>query len=349
MVQRRKKQAKQSAPAEKDEPSKTDAHADAEKECDETSRASIALPPGRHITLPGRGRIFFRDVAGPPDAPVLLLLHGWFASGGLNWAMAFETLSEHFRVIAPDQRGHGRGIRGWSSFQLEDCADDAAALLDALEIESAIAVGYSMGGPVAQLLWRRHPSRVEGLVMCATSGEPVTAGPVARLAFTSLLSAAAGTARLGQLATYLPFSFAGTLVRPLERKAPPLDILFAVSEMGRHDLRMLLEAGAALGRYRAKDWIRDIDVPTSIVVTTEDRAVIPEGQMHQALEIRDVRIFCVDDGHTAITDPSFAAQLHRACIDVAERSTDSLPPGLRARRRQRMEHAVDALMGEFHA
>jgi len=349
MAQRRKKQAKRSRPEEDDQPSKADSRADAGNESEETPSESIALPPGQRVRLPGRGRIFIRDVAGPPGAPVVLLLHGWFASGGLNWAMAFETLSQHFRVIAPDQRGHGRGIRGWSSFRLEDCADDAAALLDALEIESAIAVGYSMGGPVAQLLWRRHPSKVEGLVMCATSGEPVTAGPVARLAFTSFFSAAAGTARLGQMATYVPVSVAGTLVRPLERKAPPLDVLFAVAEMGRHDLRMLLEAGVALGRYQAKDWICEIDVPTAIVVTTEDRAVIPEGQMHQALEIRDVRIFCVDDGHTAITDPSFAEQLRRACIDVAERAAEAISPGLRARRRQRMEHAVDALMGEFQA
>jgi pimeloyl-ACP methyl ester carboxylesterase len=349
MAQSRKKQGKQSRARKNDEPSNSDARADAEDASEETPRESIALPPGQHVTLPGRGRIFIRDVAGPPGAPVVLLLHGWFASGGLNWAMAFETLSRHFRVIAPDQRGHGRGIRGWGSFQLEDCADDAAALLDALEIESAIAVGYSMGGPVAQLLWRRHPSKIEGLVMCATSGEPVTAGPVARLAFTSFFSAAAGTARLGQFATHIPISVAGTLVKPLERKEPPLDVLFAVAEMGRHDLRMLFEAGVALGRYRAKDWIRDIDVPTAIVVTTEDRAVIPEGQMHQALEIRDVRIFCIDDGHTAITDPSFAEQLRRACIDVAERAAEAMSPGRRARRRQRMEHAVDALMGEFPA
>ena len=349
MAQQRKKQASRPGPEKGDEGSKTHTKADAETEGEETPSESIALPPGQHVALPGRGRIFIRDVAGPPGAPVVLLLHGWFASGGLNWAMAFDSLSQHFRVIAPDQRGHGRGIRGWSSFQLEDCADDAAALLDALEIESAIAVGYSMGGPVAQLLWRRHPSKVEGLVMCATSGEPVTAGPVARLAFTSFFSAAAGTARLGQLATCVPFSVAGTLVKPLERKEPPLDVLFAVAEMGRHDLRMLFEAGVALGRYRAKDWIRDIDVPTAIVVTTEDRAVIPEGQMHQALEIRDVKIFCVDDGHTAITDPSFAEQLRLACIDVADRAAEAVPAGLRARRRQRMEHAVDALMGEFQA
>ena len=58
---------------------------------------------------------------------------------------------------------------GRTPFRLEDCADDVAALLDVLGVERCIAVGYSMGGPIAQLLWRRHPELVDGLVLCATS------------------------------------------------------------------------------------------------------------------------------------------------------------------------------------
>ena len=346
MAQREHEQTKRSRQRKSSEAADSGVGADPEDPRDSEENPSIQLPPGQRIDLPGRGRTFFREVAGPPGAPVVLLLHGWFASGGLNWGATFESLSQHFRIIAPDQRGHGRGIRGWSPFRLEDCADDAAALLDALEIDSAIAVGYSMGGPVAQLLWQRHPAKVAGLVLCATSGEPVSAGLVGRAAFTSLLSVFAGGARLGQFATCIPVTIAGTLMRPFERKEPPLDVYFALGEMSRHDIRMLFEAGVALGRYRANDWIREIDVPTSIVVTTEDRAVIPEGQMLQALEIRDVRIFCIDDGHTAITDPIFAEQLRRASLDVAERTVGQRLPEHRARRRQRMQSTVNALMGE---
>jgi pimeloyl-ACP methyl ester carboxylesterase len=302
------------------------------------------LPAGRTIPLPGRGRIFFREIAGPEGAPVLLLLHGWFASSALNWAAAYESLGVHFRVIAPDQRGHGRGIRSWGSFRLEDCADDAAALLEALQIDSAIAVGYSMGGPVAQLLWRRHPEKVAGLVLCATSGEPVSASAVGRFAFTSLLFGAAGTARISQLATRVPVALAESIARPFERKEPILDLRFAMAELGRHDLRMLLEAGVALGRYRANDWLGKIDVPTAILVTTEDRTVLPEGQMRQALAIRDVKIFCLEQGHIAVSDPEFVAHLREACLHVAERTLGGRSPASRARRRTRLESTVDSLL-----
>ena len=87
----------------------------------EARAAEAEAPPtlarGRRVKLRRRGKIFFREVEGPPGAPTLLLLHGWVASAGLNWLHAFAPLGDHFRVIAPDQRGHGRGIRGWRRFR----------------------------------------------------------------------------------------------------------------------------------------------------------------------------------------------------------------------------------------
>ena len=91
-------------------------------------RGRPALPPGRNVALPGRGTTFVRELAGPEGAPTLLLLHGWTATADLNWFACFEPLAEHFRVVALDHRGHGRGLRGDDPFRLEDCADDAAAL-----------------------------------------------------------------------------------------------------------------------------------------------------------------------------------------------------------------------------
>jgi len=128
----------------------------------------LSLPPGRPVHLPGRGTTFVRDLAGPPGAPTVVLLHGWAATADLNWFPSYEALGRHFRVIALDHRGHGRGIRSRRPFRLADCADDAAAVATELGVERFIAVGYSMGGPIAQLAWKRHRDVVSGLVLCAT-------------------------------------------------------------------------------------------------------------------------------------------------------------------------------------
>jgi hypothetical protein len=52
-----------------------------------------SLPFGRRLELSRRGTTFIREVAGPPGAPTVLLLHGWVASAGLNWFQLFEPLA----------------------------------------------------------------------------------------------------------------------------------------------------------------------------------------------------------------------------------------------------------------
>ena len=131
--------------------------------------ARLLIPEGRRLDLPNRGKTWIREVAGPKGAPTVVLLHGLGATGLLNWFPSFGPLSQRFNVVAIDHRGHGRGIRPRLRFRLEDCADDVAAMIRELGIGNAIVVGYSMGGPITQLTWRRHPDLVAGVVLCATS------------------------------------------------------------------------------------------------------------------------------------------------------------------------------------
>ena len=276
----------------------------------------LDLPLGRRVELPGRGTTFFREVPGPtPDAPVVLLLHGWFASGGLNWFNAFEPLSKKFRVIAPDLRGHGRGIRSWRRFRLSDCADDAAALLDELGIDKAIVCGYSMGGPVSQLLWRQHPDKVSGLVLAATSDSFVP-GLQQRLVFIGAMAAAAGTTRLGQQFTRLPRI--GPEFRIGGGKRPDTLARWAPQEFRRHDLRMVLEAGTAIATFSSRRWIGHVNVPTVVLVTTGDRAVSPVQQLRLALHIPHAEIHRLEEGHTSPTSNDFGKAIHTACREVAK-------------------------------
>jgi pimeloyl-ACP methyl ester carboxylesterase len=73
------------------------------------------------------------------------------------------------RVLAVDNRGTGKSERPRGVWTTATMADDVAAVLDDAEVDSAVVVGISMGGMVAQQLALRHPARVHGLVLLATT------------------------------------------------------------------------------------------------------------------------------------------------------------------------------------
>ncbi len=251
----------------------------------------------------------------------MILLHGLTATGGLNWFAAFGPLGRQFRVVAVDQRGHGRGLRSPAPFSLEDCADDVVAVADQLGIGSFITVGYSMGGPVAQLVWRRHPERVDGLVLCATSRD-----------FRGRWHERVQFAGLGLVVTGLRLAPLPAVERLAEQLPQELaDVTsrrWAFEELRRHDVRSVLEGAEALGRFSSRDWIGDIDVPVSVVVTSQDRLVPPRRQVKLASSIPTAVMHVVDGTHLAAgTEPDqFADALVDACRLVARRATKRRRP-----------------------
>lgn len=273
--------------------------------------------PGRRIELPRRGTSFVRELSGPPGAPTLLLLHGWVATGGMNWFQTFDALGEHFRVIAPDLRGHGQGIRSRRFFRLADCADDCASMLVELGTGPVIAVGYSMGGPIAQLLWRRHRDLVSGLVLCATSAGFMP-NRRARLPYQSAMLAAVTAARAATLTLAMP-SLPGFGIG--QSRLPQ----WLADEMRRHDWRAIVEAGHSISTYHAGRWIDQVDVPTTVLCTARDHAVPPDLQLGLADAISGATVHTIDDGHLACAQPDFARVLRNACISVAERTSRRVP------------------------
>ena len=137
---------------------------------------AFEAPDGAWLDLPGRGRTWLTDLAGPtPDAPAVILLHAVGCTGLLTWFPALARLAERYRVVMFDQRWHGRGIVS-EHFSIRDCADDVAAVADALGLEAPVVAGYSMGSIVAQRCWRQHPERFGGLVLAATTDHFRTTG-----------------------------------------------------------------------------------------------------------------------------------------------------------------------------
>jgi 3-oxoadipate enol-lactonase len=240
----------------------------------------------------------------------LVLLHGWTSSAALNYFRCFEVLSREFRVVALDHRGHGRGIRSRRPFRLEDCADDAAALAGALGTGPVTVVGYSMGGPVAQLLWRRHPETVRGLVLCATATR--FAPPRTYPTPVDLIGSGAAFALAGVPAPVRSRGYE-MLVRNRLNGTGVAD--WAVVEWQRHDPAALLQAGMALSRFDSSGWIGEIDVPTSVIITELDLTVPPTRQRQLASAIPGAVTYRVAGGHRACADQPdlFVPTLVRAC------------------------------------
>jgi 3-oxoadipate enol-lactonase len=270
-----------------------------------------ALPLGTLVRVPDRGDMFVRYQAGPPGAPTVLLLHGWMASADLNWLGTFPALAGRYHVVAIDHRGHGRGIRTCEPFSLEDCADDAAGLLRELGVREAIVAGYSMGGPVALLLARRHPDLVRGLVLVATAAELVRSscrwgmapmvhllGPLVRSGLPDrMLAGVVGSrpAFLGELSERTPW---------------------LAGEMKRHHPSDIVGAGKAIAAFDGRPWLGELGASAASVVTRRDLMVSAARQRSTAAAL-GAPVIEVDGGHAAcVTDPEVLGAAVRQAVDV---------------------------------
>ncbi|WP_083885397.1 alpha/beta fold hydrolase [Nocardia thailandica] len=278
---------------------------------------TTSVPAGRMVELPGRGRTYLVDIPGPAGAPTVILLHGLVTTAMLNWFPALAELSQHYRVVLFDQRWHGHGIRS-PRFDLDDLADDVAAVAAVTGADRPILAGYSMGGIVAQSVAHRHPDLVGGLVLCATTyrfrekmRERLFHGGMGLLAGAVGTTAGKRVARLGARLPHLP------------------QIAWEPGRMDRWALRELrtingwamTRAIAELGRFDSSPWLDTLTAPTAVVITTHDRALPVYRQLEMAKMIAGAEIFLAPAGHAAcvLEADAFVPVLLEACAAVAAR------------------------------
>jgi pimeloyl-ACP methyl ester carboxylesterase len=243
-----------------------------------------------------------------------MLIHGVTFTAELNWGKVFAPLSRHFRVIAIDLRGHGDGISAGSQFRLEDCADDIAVLAEVLGLGQFVAVGYSMGGMVAQLLWRRHPSLLSGLVLCATARN-VLGSPAEKLAALALPTAAAAVRWNPFLQPMTAELLGMALMGPVD---DPATARQARAQLRRTTLGTAISAIQAVCEFTSHSWIDQVDVPAAVVVTARDRIVPVSRQLRLARAIPGASVHEVDADHAVcVTRPRlFTQTLIQACWSV---------------------------------
>lgn len=275
------------------------------------------LPPGATVLVPGRGELFVRQAPGPDDAayPPVLLLHGWTWTADLNWWPAYEPLGRDRRVIAVDHRDHGRSMRNEGPFRLEDAADDAAALLDVLAVEKVIVCGYSMGGPIALLFAERHPERVAGMVLAATTLDFSSGSwlATARWRFMPLLGA---VIKLGHfervVAAYLRWTADQHPTFAPHRA-------WAAGEWRRQSAKDIVQGGEAMAGFDMRTRAEALrHFPSAVVLTRQDQLVEPWRQRAMAQSLGAVVVEVDGDHFCNFEEPkAFAAGIVEGVEAVA--------------------------------
>jgi pimeloyl-ACP methyl ester carboxylesterase len=110
----------------------------------------------------GDARLFYTDEGS--GEPCLLLIHGW-ACDSHDWIWQFEAFTDAHRVVAADNRGHGRSSIPPDGYTPRVFAGDLAGLLEMLGTGPVVAIGHSVGGAIASALAVEHPNLVRAVVV----------------------------------------------------------------------------------------------------------------------------------------------------------------------------------------
>ncbi|MEP9373781.1 3-oxoadipate enol-lactonase [Mesorhizobium sp. KR1-2] len=118
--------------------------------------------------------LHYQLIGGPADKPVIVFVNS-LGTDFRIWRDVIVRLAGDFPIVTYDKRGHGLSDVGAAPYAMEDHVGDLEALLDHLNVKSAIVCGLSVGGLVAQGLFARRPDLVRALILCDTAHKIGTA------------------------------------------------------------------------------------------------------------------------------------------------------------------------------
>jgi pimeloyl-ACP methyl ester carboxylesterase len=235
----------------------------------------------------------------------VLLGHSFLCSGDM-WEHQTPALSRVARTINVDARGHGRSARATAPYTLYDMLEDMLAVLDHLGIERAVWAGLSMGGMVALRAALTVPDRVAGLIIL--DSDAGTDGASKRLRYRALGLAA----RVFGIRPVLPAVLRQMFGRTTIASRPELVERWRTRFLHVHVPSVLNGLGMLSGRDDVTGRLRQIAVPTLVIVGEEDRALPPAKSRAIAAGIPGARL---------VTVPGAG---HLPCVERADLITDEM-------------------------
>ena len=233
----------------------------------------------------------------------LLCIMG-FATDSTGWLLQVPDFAQHYRTIVFDNRGVGRSAKPAGAYTIHEMADDAAALLDHLDVDRAHVLGLSMGGMIAQELVLRHPHRVRGLVLAATFPEPDVATEEQRkILFTQMggTITEAGEMKIDFTALnplmffqhLLPLVFNPSFI---QTDLPRLMQMFSGALQYGFSIEAILGQMQAIMAHKATDRLATITAPTLVLTGDADRLISPANSDVLAKSIPGARLVRVPGG-----------------------------------------------------
>jgi pimeloyl-ACP methyl ester carboxylesterase len=237
------------------------------------------------ISLPVDGDRMVADVydAPAPDAPPVLLIHGWGGSGRY-WRGTVERLNARFGFLVPDLLGFGRSLPVRRGRDIFDQADALEVLLAHLGVARAHVVGHSTGGAIAMVLAARRPDLVERLALVSVG---LFRNTTERNLFNAVMGVTGAFMRLrGAWMAEIPFLVQQTARRYFFEIPDDPELLRA----GLRDYLMMDYATALKSaRSAVSDAIptaaRQIQAPTLLIAAREDQSMPPANVEYTATVI----------------------------------------------------------------
>ncbi|WP_201585599.1 alpha/beta fold hydrolase [Psychrobacter jeotgali] len=243
--------------------------------------------------------IYYEDSA-PNDSqkPVMVFAHGLLWNTRL-YDKQVEYFKNDYRCIAFDFRGQGQSQVAESGYDMDTLAEDALALLDALNIEKCHFLGLSMGGFVAQRVALKRPELLHTLILLETSADPEDPSNIPE--YRKLLTAIRWLGMKPVSGKVMPIMFGESFLNDKARKAEQKKWRSMLQENDKEGVTK-----ATLGvieRQGTYEQLSNITTPTLIIVGDEDTAtpVAKAERMHQAIKGSKLEVI-KGAGHTSTVE-----------------------------------------------